>query len=646
MAETAAAAQGQGGVASEKSSVLDLGLGDCVDDDMFGGGAEVGAASPSSPSASSSGRKKKAKKVKKEGDAKEPKAGSNSKGKGGKSARGFKKGQTEKICRLCLVAKPASGFSGTKPDCRECHPDFEAAKRDAMRQQQLKLFNDIAGDDDLLRKFIADWKKNTPPARGAGHRRGGYKFVQFKKMITAAKGVRKARNKVMKTKKAFCDFMEGKGMERAAAEKEFNRRLLGNTEWRTSVDEDTGLPTVQCWGEAQEEEYDDNAMTDVVELTTKQQAANKRNVHEMLEDFGSEPSSSVVAKGFAEGSVADLIPEFNTKAADDFSVADFIEKATEGAEAGQQGASEAAGSGGADGDAPASSPKKGRTDDYWDGFNLIADARDKMVSHVDLLQQKVDDMVNSMRESELQGQALVKSDPACFEGRQQALKRRLACLMIVACDVQDDLDKHKNNIVKEAAEKSGSEAALVHPVPFGILEELRTLRCLREEAQTLGEGVATATGLATTIAAFEAQFAPVNTLLVACRSAVKGLKNAQAAKEAHERNRVARLHRAENAEKARLAKAKSDARKKPGASEHAVFDLDLAMAVAVPQHTQDTLAQRDYNFPYVVRPCQLLKEIADRGPVKINSMVFKAGILKSSEKRSMRRLTAMPEVRD
>ena len=94
-----------------------------------------------------------------------------------------------------------------------------------------------------------DWLEHTPPAKGAGHKRGGYKFARFVRRVEAKKGVLAQRKKVMKTKKQFVTAMEERGKEKQWAERGFNRRLLGGTEWKIGHDPDTGLPTVQCWGD-------------------------------------------------------------------------------------------------------------------------------------------------------------------------------------------------------------------------------------------------------------------------------------------------------------------------------------------------------------------------------------------------------------
>ena len=166
-----------------------------------------------------------------------------------------------------------------------CWPDFEAARRDSVRQQELDLFNKICQDTKMLRDFMADWKANTPPSRGPGHRRGGYAFARFKKRVGTTKGTTEHNNKVFKTKKAFIDTMESRGMTRAWGETEFNRRLTGNTRWKVGTCEDTGLPTVQCVGEKGEDDFNTKYIDTSIEVESKQQAGNNKNVKACFNEY-------------------------------------------------------------------------------------------------------------------------------------------------------------------------------------------------------------------------------------------------------------------------------------------------------------------------------------------------------------------------
>ena len=84
--------------------------------------------------------------------------------------------------------------------------------------------------------------------------------------------------------------MEAKGKDKRWAEKEFDRRRTGATEWKCGTCPDTGLPTAQCYGDQAESDYEDKYNDDAVELSTQQKAASKKNVDDMLEDLGTETS--------------------------------------------------------------------------------------------------------------------------------------------------------------------------------------------------------------------------------------------------------------------------------------------------------------------------------------------------------------------
>lgn len=225
----------------------------------------------------------------------------------------FRKGQTSKVCRLCQEEKGKDGFSGSKDSCKECWPDFEASRRDAVRQQELETWNEINKDDELMREFIEDWRRATPLRRGPGNRRGGYQFARFKKRIGVKRGVRRARAKVMLTKKQFVERMEAKGKPKAWAEAEFGRRLQGNTEWKVGTDEDTKLTTVQAYGSGKEEVYSDDFQEGAVEIETKAAKAFHKHVANLLEGLAEEPEAQVVASAFEKGTLIDTLPEFAAK---------------------------------------------------------------------------------------------------------------------------------------------------------------------------------------------------------------------------------------------------------------------------------------------------------------------------------------------
>ena len=84
----------------------------------------------------------------------------------------------------------------------------------------------------------------------------------------------------------------------------------------------------------------------------------------------------------------------------------------------------------------------------------------------------------------------------------------------------------------------------LYSVPMPHFQELHTLRYLRELGEKLDcpareKPIVDEKGLHVAKEEFNQLCRPINTLVAACKSALKGLTNAKAAKEAHERSRAA-----------------------------------------------------------------------------------------------------------
>ena len=573
----------------------------------------------------------------------------------------FRKGQLTKSCRVCHQELTKESFTGTKAECKECFPHWEAARRDAIKQQELDFFNQINDDEDLLAEFMADWKATTPPSEGPGKKRGGYKFANFRKRVGKRSGLRRTRRKVMKTKKAFCDKMVARGRPLPWAEKEYNRRMNGETEWKTGVCRDTQLPTVQCCASSEEEEFSEDYAEDEVEASTKNQAANKRNISELLEGLGEGNSREDLARALKTGGLVSLLPEFAERKNDDdtgglmpLSSASFLAKRAKTDGSAASTASTTASSGGTIGASPAKDHQVEVQPLYEDLFTALISARDKQLQAVETLQLQTDEMVNDMREALLEGQELEKKDFAVFGNRVKALKVRLDCLMVVACNSSEEPVAHKKDMEASIVNKPESEIALLYPIPRVVFGALLTLRELRLKAQNLGNECATSAEVTTEINKFAELLKAPHTLLVACRSAMKGLSSAKSTREAFERSKEQRIVKQENAQKAReAAAAKAAAGKRTGkkpadASLIAVFDLDLTVATTLkPVRMEDVKPEtaESFSVPYIVKKAALIDEIADRPGVKINSMVLKGGVIKGTKPRDVRVLSRIGDIR-
>ena len=87
--------------------------------------------------------------------------------------------------RICYLCEQDTDDWGTKAECRPCNNDKESAERDAKRQNEGEYFKEVCNDVQLLREFLAEWRKECGPARGRGNRRGGFKFGRFKNATAA-----------------------------------------------------------------------------------------------------------------------------------------------------------------------------------------------------------------------------------------------------------------------------------------------------------------------------------------------------------------------------------------------------------------------------------------------------------------------------
>ena len=198
------------------------------------------------------------------------------KGKKGKAAAKAKaKDEVKRIvlkyCYIC--GRDTDDWSGNKAECRPCMNDKEAAERDARNQGEKAFFDTIKKDKALLANFVRDWRASCGPSKGPGHRRGGFKIAEYKTTIFSSIGERDATKLSMKTEQEFEEHFLRKGMPKDWGRQEFRKRLAQPTQWRSGIDPDCGLPTVQLHGSVETERYTDKGRMDSVEL----HCASKKN---------------------------------------------------------------------------------------------------------------------------------------------------------------------------------------------------------------------------------------------------------------------------------------------------------------------------------------------------------------------------------
>ena len=174
---------------SAKSFLLQLNLGnECREMDCLTGDGDGDAAPSASATAEGAPPRKPAK----------AKAKSKSKSK-------------SKICPLCGVA---TDDYGKRPVCRLCNNDWEASERDAKAQGEHAYWKELTKDYATMRTFLAAWKSHCGASRGPGHKRGGFKFVEFKQERTRKHSSFKGQEKLMLTEREFIEHFEKKGMAR------------------------------------------------------------------------------------------------------------------------------------------------------------------------------------------------------------------------------------------------------------------------------------------------------------------------------------------------------------------------------------------------------------------------------------------------
>ena len=232
---------------------------------------------------------------------------------------------------------------------------------------------------------------------------------------------------------------------------------------------------------------------------------------------------------------------------------------------------------------------------------------------------------------------------------------RLECLIHVSSGSVEEMDKHRTEVERSVVGKSEADVAQLFPVPKVIFSGLKTLRELRAMSFRLGADASQEVELHAQVSNFEELLRPVNTMLAACRSSMKGLQSAKTAKEAFERSRTARITKQETAQKARDESAKVKAGAKGGPKNNgatsacAVFDVDDTLTSKVKAWEGDDLKKpdsgADFSLPLIVRKSSLAQEVSDRGNIKVNSMVFNAGVIKGLKPRDLRVLSGIADIR-
>ena len=252
-----------------------------------------------------------------------------------------------------------------------------------------------------------------------------------------------------------------------------------------------------------------------------------------------------------------------------------------------------------------------------------------------------------MQEGAAEAKALQKQDPGVFASRTKALDTRLACLAQVHDGSLEGFDTYMKALKAACQGKSEEELRDSMPLPEEVLANLIPIRKLQECAHDVGKGVKCEKDLNASVNRIADMTKPINVLYTACKSALKGLATAKTAKEAHLRTRAQQLEKQRNATKARESK-RTPVKVKGKASQHALFDLDLMMVQEMrAAKDSEPTADLDYSKPFKVEGSSQLQDISNNSGLKVNGLVFKAGLNRASSDRDMRVLasTSSGEIR-
>ena len=95
----------------------------------------------------------------------------------------------------------------------------------------------------------------------------------------------------------------------------------------------------------------------------------------------------------------------------------------------------------------------GNKGDFWDLYTNLQGTKIKLLHSTDNLQMSLDSLVNDMRESALQAKELEDEDRTVFGSRRATTKTRLSTLMLVSCDSEEELCKHRNLLIEQTQGK-------------------------------------------------------------------------------------------------------------------------------------------------------------------------------------------------
>lgn len=499
-------------------------------------------------------------------------------------------------------------------------------------------------NSDHAKAYMKAFLSEGGPSAGSGRRRGGFNIVRYKQRAVAQAGIRESQRKASKTRKEFIAIMVGRGMDADWAAMEFDRRLR-DPAYGPSMDPDTKLPTVQV-AESWEEAYTDKHRVDEVETTTKDKKNPKVEDMDMLcSSLGADYSESLVVDAIRRGDFTKTFAGDFGPAASSSSVSakDFFQRVDSPSVEASPALTTSTCSGGMhrESNSGASLVLPSPSKKFFDVHEESIKLRDKALKEFRSLERKLDDAAKSLRGALKEGVALKVQDPHIFEKRFDMLKKRGDILLALHGHPVDGEDMPN---LQDLVGKLDRELAAV--LLLGLpLSDLAPAQDLERSIYKIGSGAVEASDLSADYDRWLSSLKPVSVVMAAVQSSITGLASAKKAKARDDEQAAKRAVAKAKAEakfKAKEGATLSGTRKSAGGSLYKAFDVSISNDIPVP----DALDSADGSGPYILRSADIVTKLGEANPCRLNLLVFKAGLSRSSVPREQRSLSGAAAARD
>ena len=287
-------------------------------------------------------------------DAGAPSEVGSSKNKGKPKQKANVKKAVVRRLKVCPICSRETDDWGKRPYCRLCNNDWEASERDAKTNGEMAYWKEVSKDMSTMKSFLIAWKQECGPSRGAGHKRGGFKFAKFRQERQREISNFAGQERIQLTEREFIAHFEKKGMSQAWGQQEFNRRR-SDKRWHSDNDPDCNLPRVQAHGQTLEISGTKDSLLEATSFhTAGVKNPNQKHFKELIDGFGSETAADSAIAALRSGDDAalfakDVGPGPSTYGAKDFLAAQLLGG---GAQSPANPSAASSGSGGAGAAAP------------------------------------------------------------------------------------------------------------------------------------------------------------------------------------------------------------------------------------------------------------------------------------------------------